>query len=159
MRNHIDPQAIVDLLLKIPGRLFRDGWVATDDMLTVAAQMGIQTSESTLLDALRQLYQQQRIKHKQHGVQHLFKLANASVELARQDADYIQEQLCLTHWTPIGEGEGIKASPNPTFWAFWKRDRHAIKRRTLVVDHDENRKWAVYCFDALLSDILLEGKL
>lgn len=151
----VQPEAIVDLLLKVPNADM-DGWFVMDDILTATAGFGIKANPATLLDALRKLYRQKRVAHKRNGAQHVFKLVDVEVEIAHKDAAYIQERLRLTHWTATGEAYyRVKAVPNAAFWAMWKKDRHAIKRRTLVVQHDENQKWAVYCFDAMLSDVLL----
>ena len=156
----VDPEAIVDVLLKIPGHSRGDGWFTMDDILTATARFGIAANPATLLDALRELYRHTRVEHKRNGSQHAFRLANVNLELAQQDAAYIQNQLRLLRWTATGDAYyRAKAVPNAAFWAAWQRDRHYIKNRHLVVDHDENRKWTVYCFDAMLSDILLESSV
>ena len=152
----VDPEAVVNLLLKIPNAGI-EGWFLIDEILTATAGFGIQANLSTLLDALRKLYRQKRVEHKQNDAkQHTFRLVNVKAEIAQLDAAYIQKGLQLTNWTATGEDYyRVKAVPNAAFWAKWERDPHYIKNRKLAVQHDENRKWAVYCFDAMLSDILL----
>ena len=151
----VQPEAVVDLLLKVPNADM-DGWFAMDDILTATAGFGIKANPATLLDALRTLYRQKRVAHKRNGAQHVFKLVNVEVEIAHKDAAYIQNQLHLTHWTATGEAYyRVKAVPNAAFWTMWKRDSHYIKNRKLSVQRDANGKWAVYCFDAMLSDVLL----
>ena len=155
-RKAIDPEAVVEMLLKLPARHWTDSWCKFENILSATAPFGIEANRETLLDALRELYRQQRIKHKQIESQHAFRIANVEVEIAQIDAAYIKNQLRLLRWTATGdEYYRIKAVPNAAFWAAWERDPHYIKNRHLVVQPDENRKWTVYCFDAMLSDLLL----
>lgn len=150
-----DPETVVDLLLKVPNADM-DGWFVMDDILTATAGFGIEANPATLLDALRKLYRQKRVEHKRNGAQHAFRLANVAVEIAQMDAAYIENELHLTHWTTTGQDYyRVKAVPNAAFWTMWKRDSHYIKNRKLSVQRDENRKWAVYCYDEILADILL----
>ena len=154
----VDPEAVIDVLLKVPVEAAADGWFIIDEILYIATtKFGIRANHTTLLAAFRTLYQQKRVHHKRNRFkQHTFKLANVKLELAKVDANYIQKQFRLLDWTKTGQDYYlIKALPNATFWAMWKENPHNIKKRHLVVQRDENKNWAVYCFDRMLSDILL----
>ena len=76
----VDPEAVFDVLQKMtqdanPKTVDHD-WFIIDEILFVStAQCGIRANHSTLLDALRDLYQQGQVAHKTNQFQqHMFKL-------------------------------------------------------------------------------------
>lgn len=81
---------------------------------------------------------------------------SVEMQLAQIDAEIIRNKFGLTHWTSTGEEYyRIKAVPTSAFWAAWERDSNYVKTRQLVVQHDENKNWTVYCFDEEVSNILI----
>ena len=79
-------------------------------------------------------------------------------ELARMDAEYIQNKLCLFDWKPIENSDYYLAACKPTeaFWMVWHRDRIQIDKRELSVFKEKGR-WIVKCFHKEIADLLLKS--
>ena len=81
----VDPAAVIEILQKMTRDDTRDlnkGWFILDEILVVATtRFGIRANQSTLLIALRSLYQQGRVAHKINRFkQHMFTLVTETPE-------------------------------------------------------------------------------
>lgn len=111
-----------------------------------------------VLEALRALWSEKRVQHQHDGEQDTFKLTDVAQEMAYRDAAWIRSALGLHNWTATGEEYyQCVATPTADFWEKWRKDKHYIKNRHLSVHYNAQGDWRVYCFDKLLSEILISN--
>lgn len=86
--------------------------------------------------------------------------AAISAAVAAQHAEFIRQELGMTHWTEFHrDGLRIIAECKPTqaMWKLWRKDSIQIRKRSLQPTKDANGKWIVHCYNPKLSELLINA--